>query len=61
MEKEKDNMLPIGKILITQLGQELATVCKSPGVEGFVEYVKEKWKKYLPDENKIEPGSGSNV
>ena len=61
MEKEKDNMLPIGRVLLTQLGQELVTVCKAPSVESFVEYVKEKWKKYLPDENKTEPGSGGNT
>ena len=48
MEKETDNMLPIGKVLLTKVGQELATVCQAPGVEGFFDYVKDNWKSYLP-------------
>jgi len=52
MEKEADNTLAIGKVLLTQVGRELAIVCQAPGVEGFVDYVKDKWKKHLPkDEN----------
>lgn len=49
MENEKDNKLPIGNVLLTQVGTELALVCKAPGVDGFVDYVKEKWSKHLPE------------
>jgi hypothetical protein len=49
MENESDNRLTIGKILLTKVGEELVTVCKVPGVYGFVDYVKEQWKQYLPE------------
>lgn len=49
MKNEKDNNVSIGKILLTQVGRELASVCQAQGVDGFVEYVKEQWKKYLPE------------
>jgi len=48
MKNEKDNKLTIGKVLLTQVGRELASVCQAQGVEGFVDYVKEQWKDYLP-------------
>jgi len=47
MEKEKDNDLSLGKVLLTQVGLELALVCQAPGVDGFVDYVKDRWSKYL--------------
>jgi len=56
--KKEDNTLPIGKVLLTQLGKELVAVCSAPGVEGFRDYVKEQWKDYLPDENKTEADGG---
>jgi len=36
---EKDNALPIGKVLLTRAGQQLAPVCGSTPVEGFYEFV----------------------
>lgn len=52
MSKETDNTLSIGKVLLTQAGQELARVVKVPGVDGFYDYVQEKWKAHIPsDEN----------
>ncbi len=55
-EKDEANQLNIGNVLPTQFGRELARVCQAPGVEGFVDYVKEKWKKYLPkNENTEQP------
>jgi hypothetical protein len=47
-QKEEDNQLNIGNVLLTQFGRELARVCQAPGVEGFVDYVKVKWKQHLP-------------
>lgn len=49
MENEKDNNLLIGTVILTQVGRELASVCQAQGVDGFVEYVKEQWKQYLPE------------
>lgn len=40
--------LPLGKVLLTKIGQELAPICGSKPVDGFYEYVTERWKEYLP-------------
>lgn len=52
MSQESDNKISIGQVLLTQAGQELARVIKAPGVEGFYDFVKDKWKAHIPnDEN----------
>jgi len=52
MNKEEDNQITIGKVLLTQAGHELARISNAPGVEGFYDYVKGKWKAHVPnDEN----------
>lgn len=48
MSKEEDNELQIGHVLLTKVGQELAPICGSNPIDGFMEYVKEKWKVHLP-------------
>jgi hypothetical protein len=48
-DNEEQNKLPIGKVLLTNVGRELATVCNAPRIPKFVEFVKEKWKKFLPE------------
>ena len=40
---EKDNELQIGTVLLTRAGQQLAPVCGSTPVEGFYEFVYDKW------------------
>lgn len=57
MEKEEGNQLPIGNVLLTQTGRELVSVCQSPIVEGFVDYVKEKWSSYIPKNEDTEPAN----
>lgn len=47
MPKDTDNGLEIGKALLTKIGQELAPICGSKSVEGFRDYVMDKWKPYL--------------
>ena len=42
---EKDNQLMTGKVLLTRTGKQLASICGSKPVDGFVEYVVEKWSK----------------
>lgn len=48
MPQDTDNSLPLGKVLLTKMGQELATICGSQPIPEFMDYVKEKWKAYLP-------------
>lgn len=48
MPKEENNELAIGNVLLTKIGQELAPISGSKPVDGFREYVKEKWKAQLP-------------
>lgn len=55
LEKEEGNQLSIGNVLLTQVGMELVSVCQAPSVEGFVDYVKEKWSQYLPENENTEP------
>jgi len=55
MEKEEGNEISIGKVLLTRIGIELTSVCQTPGTEGFVDYVKEQWSRYLPKNENTEP------
>ena len=48
MPKDAGNDLPIGVTRLTRIGKELAVISGSKPVEGFWEYVKDQWKKYLP-------------
>ena len=47
LEKEKKNRLHLGNVRFTPIGNELATICSAQRIEGFEDYVKEIWKKYL--------------
>jgi len=40
---EAGNALELGQALLTRAGQELATVCGSTPVEGFFDYVYDRW------------------
>jgi hypothetical protein len=48
MPNDSENTLDIGKVLLTQAGRELVSVTNATGVEGFIDYVKEKWNAYIP-------------
>ena len=48
MPNNNDNTLEIGAVILTRIGKDLAPICGSKPVEGFWEYVRDKWKKYLP-------------
>lgn len=43
--------LEIGQARLTHVGQELAPICGSRPVDGFRDYVKEKWKEYSPKDS----------
>jgi hypothetical protein len=42
-QMEEDNQLAIGKVILTQIGQELAPICGSEPIPGFLDYVLYKW------------------
>lgn len=50
LPNDADNDLELGNVLLTRAGQQLAHVCRSKPVDGFFQYVKEKWiaKSLLP-------------
>ena len=48
MPQDDDNELPVGQVLPTKVGHELAPICGSRPVEGFRDYVLDKWKHFLP-------------
>ncbi len=41
--KDGDNDLDIGAVLLTRAGQELARVCSSRPVDGFFNFVYDRW------------------
>jgi hypothetical protein len=43
--KETDNDLDIGHVMLTRTGQQLAHICDSKPVDGFLDYVMERWVK----------------
>ncbi len=58
MSKDADNELELGNVMLTKIGQELALICGSKPVQGFPDYVKERWKEHIP-QPKAEQDSGS--
>ena len=48
MPEDSGNKLEVGKVFLTKIGQELAPICESKPVEGFRDYVMDKWKQHLP-------------
>ena len=44
----------IGKVSFTQIGEQLATLCKTEPIDGFYDYIKTKWSKYSPMDIAIE-------
>jgi len=45
MQNKNDQNLDVGKVMLTQVGIELAGICKITEIDGFVDYVKEQWSK----------------
>lgn len=43
--KQEKNELDIGMVILTSSGEQLSRICDSKPVEGFLEYVLEKWAK----------------
>ncbi len=59
--KETDNEIEVGKVLLTKAGQELAPVCGSSPVEGFFDYVYDRWanQSFVPN-RATEPNASTN-
>lgn len=49
MPKDIDNNLSTGHAILTKIGQELAPICGSTPVDGFYEYVRDRWREFLPE------------
>jgi hypothetical protein len=43
--QRSENELPIGHVLFTTMGRELASICNAKPVKGFVEYTRGKWQR----------------
>ena len=43
------NVLEVGKVRLTKIGEELAPICGSKSVDGFYEYVKGRWVGYVTE------------
>lgn len=43
LPNDADNQLEIGRVLLTQAGQEIAPICGSVPVDGFFDFVRERW------------------
>lgn len=48
MPSDEGNELIIGEVLLTRAGEELAPIFASTPVDGFFEYVRERWKEHIP-------------
>jgi len=60
LPSEQDNQLQTGKVLLTNAGRELAPICGSVPVEGFFEFVRERWaNQSLIPKNGPSPSSGT--
>ena len=61
MPNKEKNELRVGYVYFTIIGEELASICKSEPVDGFLDYVKDIWKDYMPEiakkqKDKVEEG-----
>ncbi len=59
LKKDTDNVLQIGKAMLTKIGQELAPICRSSPEPDFFEYICDKWKKegYIKEEKAEQDGA----
>lgn len=44
--QDTNNELPVGKVMLTNPGRQLAAVCETSPVDGFAEYLKKYWARY---------------
>jgi hypothetical protein len=46
MNETENNKLRIGQVMLTRFGEQLISICASNPVEGFIDFVKEKWQSF---------------
>ncbi len=58
---DSENQIDLGKVLLTRAGQELAPVCGSKPIDGFFDYVSERWanQSFLPKKESTPTVTGS--
>ncbi len=44
-KKPEDNELQLGKVILTGIGSQLVNICGSKPIDGFYDYVTERWTK----------------
>jgi hypothetical protein len=42
----ENNTLQVGKVLLTQAGLQLAPISGAGPIDGFVDYIRERWKEF---------------
>lgn len=47
MPQDGENQLEIGRVLLTKVGAELAPICGGKPVDGFFDYVRDRWSAYI--------------
>lgn len=45
MKKDSDNELNVGEVLLTRVGEELAPICGSHPIDGFIGYIESRWAR----------------
>lgn len=48
MPQETDNDLEFGRVMLTRIGRELSRICAQTPIDGFFEYVCNRWAAYIP-------------
>jgi len=43
LPKDSDNVLELGRVLLTNAGQQLAPICESQAIPEYLEYVRKRW------------------
>ena len=62
LEVPKVKGIAVGRTILTSIGRELVPICGSKPVDGFWEYVMDKWKIYSPKPvSEKKPASASNT
>jgi hypothetical protein len=58
-----ENIFRVGEAILSQAGEQLAPICGAQPLDGFVDYVKEKWKNfgYETEPNDEQPVSEDKV
>jgi hypothetical protein len=59
--QKENNTLNIGHVMLTKPGEELVPLCAAQPREGFLEYVKEQWKRFGIKTEEPTPESAASV